>query len=243
MSTQDKKFIYSGPSWALQSFDTSQGREPNPTSLLQEWGLAHIADNVSGRGSNFVRQFRHFTDTDLPIVYVMCEPLVVYENNMKRFGKYQHKYNGKWQELWQHRRELNRQHMHQLAELPNRVAVIGAHSDVSDVPDSITVIDPSWQNYLRLEAGLDTGYNWGVEVLHRQMFGGELIYRFSKSDDRWINTFPKASRFIVDLIHDQFEVWKALEKHNLFCDVHPNRRANELYAQHTLNSVLEFVNA
>ena len=230
-STQDKKFIYSGPSWALQSFDTSQGREPNPTSILQEWGLAHIADNVSGRGSNFVRQFRHFTDTDLPIVYVMCEPLAAHDNNTKRFNKYYHKYNGKWQELWQHRQELNQQQMHQLAQLPNRVAVIGAHSDVSDVPDEITVIDPSWQNYLRQLAGLDTGYNWGVEVLHRQMFGS----------NRHIDLHPKASRFIVDLIHDQFEVWKALEKHNLFCDVHPNRRANELYAQHTLDSVLEFI--
>jgi len=234
VSTQDKKFIYSGPSWALQSFDTPQGREPNTTSLVQEWGLAHIAHNVSARGSDFDRQFGHFVNTDLPIVYVMCEPLAVHNrSSSQKYHKFLDTYKKSWQDVWQHREELYQEQMHKLASLPNRVAVIGAHSDVSTVPDGITVIDPSWQNYLRQLAGLDTGYNWGVEILHRQMFGS----------NRHIDLHPKASRFIVDLIYDQFEVWKALEKHNLFCDVHPNRRATELYAQHTLNGVLEFIGA
>ena len=230
MSTQDKKFIYSGPSWALQSFDTPQGREPNTTSLVQEWGLAHIAHNVSARGSDFDRQFAHFVNTDLPIVYVMCEPLAVHNrSSSQKYHKFLDAYKNSWQDVWQHREELYQEQMHKLASLPNRVAVIGAHSDVSAVPDGITVIDPSWQNYLRQLAGLDTGYNWGVEILHRHI---------QSTTGQWRNI---RSKVLVDRIYEQFQVWETLQEANLFCAVHPNRRATELYAQHTLDGVLEFI--
>ena len=229
----DKKFIYSGPSWAFQSFDTPEGDEPNTTNLLKEWGLGDIAINISKGGGNSIEQYERFKDLNLPVIYVMCEPLSIFNATPNYLDKY---FDGGINSVWDMRTRRNKNFMERLSQLNNRVAVIGAHADVSDVPDNVTVIDSSWQNFLRQESGLDTGYNWGVDALHTQL---------SLSNNIDMLKMPYRNRknveLFVDKIWNQFDIWKKLEKNKLFCDVHPNKLGNELYAKHTLDNVQEFL--
>lgn len=243
----DKKFIYSGPSWAFQSFDTPQGHEPNTTNLLKEWGLENIAVNISNRSSNANAEYSKFTgqtqvftpeingtfDLSLPIIYVMCEPLSIFNATPNYLDKY---FDSGINSVWDMRTRRDKYFMERLSKLDNRVAVIGAHADVSDVPDNVTIIDSSWQNFLRQEAGLDTGYNWGVEVLHTQLCLSNNIDMLKMSYRNRKNV-----ELFVDKFWNQFDIWKQLEKKKLFCDVHPNKRGNKLYAKHTLNNVQEFL--
>lgn len=231
----DKKFIYSGPSWAAQSYNTPQGDEDNTTSLLKEWGLGKIAINVSQRSSNCLEQYERFKDLNLPIIYVSCEPLSVFNHNPNYLDLYS---DSGIDSVWSMRARRDKQFMDRLSILSksNPVAVIGAHSDFSYVPDNITVIDSSWQNFLRQESDLDTGYNWGAEVLHTQLrlSNNENMLDIKKNNRESVELF-------VDKIWNQFEIWKKLEKNKLFCCVHPNKRGNEIYAKHTLGNVREFL--
>ena len=74
---RDKKFIYAGPSWAQLAYDTQHQDLSTCTSLLREWKLEDVAINVSQRADNFDEQLEKITrlNSDLPIVYVTCEPL------------------------------------------------------------------------------------------------------------------------------------------------------------------------
>jgi len=226
------KFVYSGPSWAAQSFDTLDGNETNTTNLLELWGLQDIAINTSERGSNFNIQYDKFVDSNLPVIYVSCETLAVFDSDTR----YTKSYTDDWYKLWDMRSEVNKANMDKLSKLDNPVAVIGAHTDVSDVPDNVTIIDSSWQNFLRQEAGLDAGYNWGCEILHRHMMLGNFI-DFYKNN----LLLSKSSKFIIDRIQTQFVIWEKLQQHNLFFGAHPNTRGNELYAKHTKDKVLNFL--
>ena len=229
----NKKFIYSGPSWAAQSFNTPDGNEGNTVSLLRQWGLEEVAINVSYRGSNFNSQYDRIknTELDLPVIYISCEPIAIYNTNP---DEYINSYIDNWEAFWDMRTEINKRNMDRLSKLNNPVAIIGAHTDISDVPDNITIIDSSWQNFLRKEAGLDTGYNWGAEVLHTHM-------RTAKNNILNLLNEKKGSDFIVSKIHDQFEIWKKLEGQGLFCYCHPNRYANKLYARYTSSNVFNFL--
>jgi hypothetical protein len=134
------------------------------------------------------------------------------------------------------RKRRDKLFMDRLSKLNNPVAVIGGHSDFYYVPDNVTVIDSSWQNFLRQESNLDTGYNWGVDAFHTQL-------RLSKNDhmlDIKKNNRESVELF-VDKIWNQFDIWKKLEKNKLFCNVHPNKRGNKIYAKHTLGNVREFL--
>lgn len=229
----NKKFIYSGPSWAYQSFNTPQGKEPNTTNLLREWGLEDIAINVSDCGSNCQEQYERFKDLHLPIIYVSCEPLSVFNNNPNYLDLY---FDSGISSVWDMRMRRDKVFMERLSKLSNPVAIIGAHSDFSYIPDNITVIDSSWQNFLRQEADLDTGYNWGVEVLHTHLVRSHNLDMLQMAYKN-----RKTVELFVDKFWNQFNIWKKLEQKSLFCDCHPNKRGNKLYAKHTINNVQEFL--
>ena len=230
---ENKKFVYSGPSWAQQSYNTPEGNEPNTTNLLKEWGLEDIAINISKGGSNSREQYERFKSLNLPVIYVMCEPLSIFNDTPNYLDKY---FDSGINSVWDMRTRRDKNFMETLSKLDNRVAVIGAHSDVSDVPDNVTVIDSSWQNFLRQESDLDTGYNWGVEVLHSQLSRSNNMDMLNKTYKN-----RKTVEFFVDKFWNQFDIWRQLEKKKLFCNVHPNKRGNKLYAKHTLNNVQEFL--
>ncbi len=229
----DKKFIYAGPSWAAQSFNTHNGQEGNTTSLLKEWGLENIAINVSKSGSNCREQYERFKDLNLPIIYVSCEPLSIFNHNPNYLDMYS---DSGIDSVWDMRKRRDKDFMDMLSKLNNPVAVIGGHSDFYYVPDNVTVIDSSWQNFLRQESNLDTGYNWGVEVLHTQL---RLSNNVNMLDIKKNNR--ESVELFVDKIWNQFDIWKKLEKNKLFCYVHPNKRGNKIYAKHTLGNVREFL--
>ena len=163
----------------------------------------------------------------------MCEPLSIFNDTPNYLDKY---FDSGINSVWDMRTRRDKNFMETLSKLDNRVAVIGAHSDVSDVPDNVTVIDSSWQNFLRQESDLDTGYNWGVDALHTQL---SLSNNLDMLDKTYKNR--KTVEFFVDKFWNQFDIWRQLEKKKLFCNVHPNKRGNKLYAKHTLNNVQEFL--
>lgn len=213
-----KKFIYAGPSWAVLSYDTPQGDPDTATNLLELWELTEVAINISQRASHFDRQLTEISkyDSSLPVVYVSCETLSVFN------GK---QYIVPGLDVWRLRQDINLRNMQALAQLDNPVAVIGAHTDITDC--SVTVIDSSWQNFLCRTAGLPEQYNWGAEVLHRHLHHTE----FRVVDDE-----------MIDCIHDQFAIWRELEKQKLMCWCHPTTLGNQLYAAHIEDTVKEFLN-
>ena len=236
MLYKDKKFVYSGPSWAFQSFDTPNGLEKNTTSLLKEWGLEDIAINVSQRGSNSTAQYEKFKDLNLPIIYVSCEPLSIFNDTPNYLNKYS---DIGLDRVWDMRSRRDKLFMESVSQINNPVAVIGAHSDFSYVPDNLTVIDSSWQNFLRQESDLDTGYNWGVEVLHTHLNLSNNLDMLGPK--RHLLRPDSMSEIFADKLWNQFDIWKKLEKNNLFCECHPNKIGNELYAKYTLDNVQEFL--
>ena len=233
MLHKDKKFVYSGPSWAYQSFNTPEGKESNTNNLLKEWGLEDIAINISTPGSNPKDQYNLFKDLNLPIIYVSCEPLSIFNRTPNYLDMYS---DSGIDSVWDMRMRRDRVFMESLSKLSNPVAVIGGHSDFSYVPDNVTVIDSSWQNFLRQESDLDTGYNWGVDAFHTQL-------RLSKNEHMLdiSNNNRESVELFVYKMWKQFDIWKKLEKNKLFCSVHPTRRGNRLYAKHTINNVQEFL--
>ena len=217
---RDKKFIYAGPSWARMSFDTRQGDLSTCTSLLREWKLEDVAINVSQRADNFDDQLEKITrlNSDLPIVYVTCEPL-------QRFKEGPYSYIKKEINIMDFRKSIHDENMHTLNQLPNRVAVIGAHADFTDSYN--VVIDRSWQNFLRKEINLPDMYNWGADVFHRY----------------WTeNGHELKDKSMIRKMNIQFESWDRLIEAGLMCGTHSTRKGNELYADYTYDKIKEFIN-
>jgi hypothetical protein len=215
----DKKFIYAGPSWAVMSFDIVQGDPSTCTSLLREWGLEDDAINVSQRGDNFDGQLEKILslNSDLPIVYISCEPL-------QRFKEGQYSYIEEEHDMMYFRKDIHAKNMKTLRQLPNRVAVIGAHADITD--SYTDVIDRSWQNFLFRQIGEPERYNWGADVLHRD----------------WIisnNEFKdKRMPFVMS---NQFTSWDKLIDAGLMCGTHVTTKGNKLYADYTYDKIKEFL--
>jgi len=213
-----KKFIYAGGSWAKLSYDTPQGDPDTATNLLELWGLTDVAINTSRRGSNFNEQLAYISeyDSSLPVVYISCETLNILDGQQ---------YIVPGVDVWRLRQDINLRNMQALAQLDNPVAVIGAHTDITDC--GVTVIDSSWQNFLCRTAGLPEQYNLGADVLHRHLH--QIDFRVVNDE-------------MIDCIHDQFAVWHELEKQKLMCWCHPTTLGNQLYAAHIEDKVKEFLN-
>jgi len=215
----DKKFIYAGPSWAVLSYDIEQGDPSTCTSLLKEWKLEDVAINISTRGDNFGGQMKKLAslNSDLPIVYISCEPL-------QQFKEGPYSYIEEESNIMNFRKNIHRENMLSLCQLPNQVAVIGAHTDITDSYN--VVIDRSWQNFLLRDAGLPERYNWGAEVLHNH---------WHISDNKF------KDKQMINEMSEQFDVWKKLVEAGLMCGVHPTTKGNKLYADYTYDKIKEFL--
>lgn len=235
-----KPFVYAGPSWARRSFDDVTKRI-EISNLAIEWELPHIS--CAEEGSNNFQQVQYVKNTpkDLPIIWVMCEPLVELTLpddiliNTNLYRNYRKKVLiKKYLSTPDH---LSIRHIIQFEQLSamdglNRpIGLIGGHSDIQDSHTTflknITIIDNSWQNFLAKLAGIEHNqYNFGYEIAHRILRANQDI---TPSDN------------LINDIYQGFEFWKELEKKDLFYQVHPNIIGNKEYAKYLKNKVIEFV--
>jgi|TARA_B110000495_G_scaffold194022_1_gene199898 hypothetical protein len=218
----DKKFIYAGPSWAMKSYD-SPDTDASPTNLLKLWKLEDSAIDLSEEGAFFSMQYERLINlnSDLPVVYITCEPLVETE-------LFDHMHTE--EDVMKYRNNIHKNHTNMLRYIKNPVAIIGAHTDASSNMASNSnnrIIDLSWQNFLRKEINLPSMYNWGADVFHTH----------------WSeNGYQLKDKSMIDQMHLQFQSWDALQEEGLMYGPHPTQKGNELYAEYTYDKVQEFLN-
>jgi hypothetical protein len=226
-----KKILYVGPSWAYRSYDTPEGLEENFTNLYIELGLQKLnAVNLSFSGASnqyFIDQFTRpnhpdsFKEDYDAIIWIYCEPLKELGIKMKDFLTSN--------DPWDIRGEANKKLLDQMSKIGKPIGLIGSHSDVFDCDYSnITIIHPSWQQFLANYAGVALKQGWGADESHRA-----LVVDY---------TDIKPSNQIVDAMVEQFDVWHRLEYNRLFSSNHTNKKGNELFAKEIQSSIESFIN-
>jgi len=229
--------LYLGPSWAVQSFESVHGLEdPVKTNLAQELGLTNYTSLALYAKSNldlfkeaqtFMQQ--HPGQAPFRIVFVIGNSLRdgPLDSGMSEV---------EWAKTFLISNDpmdisisLEQEFYKRLNSLGIPVALIGAHTDVScDSHDNITVIHPSWQNFLGEQSGLNKFYGWAADIAHRWLQG---MYIPEYGPPAKFDLGGKPSPAVVDEIHKMFGVWKLLEKHKLFIGSHPTILGNQLFAK------------
>lgn len=218
------RFVYTGPSWAASSFPV----DSTSTSLAKQWTLPYFDCAMFGSNvSQCVDRIKNFNT--FPIVWIYNEPFGCL-TEATGLTKEQLIQRTDWDEVWE---DCNQFCLSKIASLNKPVLLIGAHSDIVNCNHSnITVGHRSWQKFLAEKAGmtvddqavhvkLDDGSNYKIQTC----WGAEVIHRYMHENP---NITPSVE--ITNAVWDVFFFWKELEKANLFYDVHPNRRGNELFA-------------
>tara|TARA_R110000868_G_scaffold342790_1_gene603685 strand:+ start:61 stop:804 length:744 start_codon:yes stop_codon:yes gene_type:complete len=230
--------LYLGPSWAVQSFESTQGiDDPVKTNLAQELGLTNYTSLALYASSNldqfkeaqlFIQQ--HTELSPFRIVFVI--------GNSLRDGPLD---SGMTEVEWAKTflvsndpldivMSLEQEFYKKLNSLGIPVALIGAHTDVScESHDNITVIHPSWQNFLGQQSGLNKFYGWAAEIAHRWLQG---VYIPKYGPPANFELSRKPSPAVVSEIYKMiFYIWKPMEEHKLFCGSHPTILGNQLFAK------------
>lgn len=205
------KIAYVGPSWANRSFDTPMGDECDFTNIALELKLE--VDNLSmlgGTNDFFINYFSKNIKKYDAIIWIYCEPINEI-SNVKNFLESD--------DCWNMRNSINQHSLQKINGLGVPVALVGAHSDITDCQDydSITVIHPSWQKFLADYSGTHLEHGWGCEVAHRM----------------YMEDYPSAkmSKKLVNYVSETWKAWCELDLNGVFCWCHPNRKGNELFAE------------
>jgi hypothetical protein len=229
--------LYLGPSWAVQSFESIHGLDdPVKTNLARELGLTNYTSLALYAKSNldlfksaqsFMQQ--HPDRAPFRIVFVT--------GNSLRDGPLD---SGMSEVEWAKTflvssdpldivMSLEQEFYKKLNSLGIPVALIGAHTDVScDSHDNITVIHPSWQNFLGKQSGLNKFYGWAAEIAHRWIKG---VYVPEVGPPATFDLGRNPSPAVVDELHKILRFWKILEQRTLFCSTHPTILGNQLFAK------------
>ena len=222
-----EKFLYTGPSWGELSYEPMEGFDvyPNYTNLALEWNIPCY--NVAKRANNNYQCIDSVKslNKDLPVVWVMCEPLVAILHDTPA----QHEYL-QCKDHLAFRQELLQQQLRAINELGLPIGIIGAHSDIRqrDIAcfGNLSIVHPSWQNFLATSVNVQTrNYNWGYEIAH-------VMFRVFQD-------IRPTDQLVMDM-YDGLDFWKKLEKEKVFCDVHPNKQGNIKFAEHIKQSVINF---
>jgi len=240
--------LYLGPSWAVQSFESTYGLDdPVKTNLAQELELSDYTSLALYANSNldqlqdaekFILQ--HPELAPFRIVFVMANSL---QDGHKISGVSQVEFARAFltsADPLVTVRTLEQQFYRRLNSLGIPVALIGAHTDVDcESFDNITVIHTSWQNFLAQQCGLNSFYGWPADVGHRWL-QGIVIPEYGPPEHFELGTDP--SKSVVDEIHKLFNVnWRILEKNRLFKGTHPTILGNQLFAQEIKQSVSNWI--
>lgn len=210
------------------------------TNLAQQWQIPFVDTSFPG-ASVLDRVARIKTlKSNLPIVWIYNEPLTDLQSVI---GMSHAEFLSRpdWLSLWH---ECNQGCLKALASLGVPVLLLGGHSDIVDCAYSnITIGHHSWQRYLAelanmqvvdgiIHVKMDDGKDFVID----RCWGAEVMHKFMHENPH-IDPDPD----LVDRVWDIFFLWKELEKSELFYEVHPNLRANVLFAQYMKNTVEKFV--
>ena len=236
--------LYLGSSWAVQSFETSTGLDdPIKTNLAQELGLSNytmLAGYSESNGSQLqkAQEFmqQHLDLAPFRIVFVTANSL---DDAHKISNVSQVEYAREFlisRDPINLVKTLEQQFYRQLNSLGIPVALIGAHTDVEcESFDNITVIHPSWQNFLAEQSGLNKFYGWPADLGHRWL-QGIVIPEYGSLEHFELMARPSGA--VVSEIYNLFTVvWNKLQKNKLFLGVHPNILGNQLFAQEIQTSI------
>ena len=230
--------LYLGPSWAVQSFESTHGSDnPVKTNLAQELELTDYTSLASYANSNLdqLQEARIFIQQHPELAPFRI--LFITANSLQDG----HKISGVSQVDFARAfltsadpiniiKTLEQQFYRHLNNFGIPVALIGAHTDVEcESFDNITVIHPSWQNFLGQQCGLSSFYGWSGDVGHR-LLHGIVIPDYGPPEHFELGTDPSPA--VVDEIHKLCNInWKILEKNQLFKGCHPNILGNQLFAR------------
>jgi hypothetical protein len=228
------RYVYTGPSWAASSYPLGH----SSTNLAKEWSIPFA--NYARPASNALQCVRHLPSSNLPVVWVYNEPLgCVYEATGLNLSDVLTRPD--WKDIWE---ACNQFCLQKIANLNRPVLLIGAHSDIVNCEhQNIVIAHDSWQKFLAQQAGMtvdqgtvyvkmDDGgdftvsQGWGAEVLHRCMHENPNITPCTE---------------VTDAIWDIFFFWKNLEKADLFHDVHPSLKGNQLFAEFLKPTIIKFL--
>ena len=235
------QFIYTGPSWALRSYDPPGSQEDNiRTNLAKEWQIPFLDLACRGVGVlNGVSAVESVAD-QLPIVWIYNEPIIdLTAITGLSFAEFIQR--SDWKDIW---KECNQHCLQSINKIGKPVLLIGAHSDIVDCKyDNIIVGHHSWQKWIAKEAGLqvddDAVYvkmDDGGDFSFEHCWGAEIVHRLMHEHPEIV-----PSTEIVNAIWDIFFFWKELEKAKLFYEVHPNHRANVEFAKFLLPTINKFL--
>jgi len=236
--------LYLGPSWAVQSFESVGGLDdPVKTNLAQELELKDYTSLALYASNNFDQLYhaRHFIQhhpelAPFRIVFVAGNSLShgyeIFNMSQIEFAKMFLTSNDPLVLV----QSLEQKFYQQLVKLNVPVALIGAHTDVAcQSHDNITVIHPSWQNFLAQQCGVDSFYGWAADVAHSWL-QGIIVLKVGAPEHFDLGTKPSAT--VVDEIHKiLFKTWMEIEKHKLFRGVHPSILGNQLFAKEIKNDM------
>ena len=226
MIASDKKILYVGPSWAHRSFDTPEGVEKNFTNLYRELDLEVVDLSHPGMGNfEMLDRVKQYSNDYDGIIWVFAEPLRDPTWTKSSLAEIIESEN-----FWFIRQNIYNQTLERIAsEIKKPVALIGAHSDVTDQGYAqIHVVHQSWQRYLAQTVGVNLDIGWGADVLHR------LIMRDLPA--------AKPSIAVVDAVSDQFKFWKQMELRKVFNWVHPTTLGNQIFAKEISPKIYQWLN-
>lgn len=224
-----QKFIYTGPSWGELSYEPIINFNvwPNYTNLALEWNLNSY--NVAKRANSNYKCIESvkLLNKDLPVVWVMCEPLVhLLVENSPLITEYL-----TTKDHLAFRQELLVAELTAMNDIGLPIGIVGAHSDIrqKDIEGfkNLSIIHASWQNFLAADVSVTPNeYNWGYEVAHIMM-------------SRYPDIRP-SDQLIMDT-YDGLEFWQEMQNKKVFFHVHPNKLANVKFAKHTKQRVVDFI--
>jgi hypothetical protein len=240
--------LYLGPSWAVQSFESPGGEhDPVKTNLAQELELKDYTSLALYASSNFdqlalAQEFiqQHPELAPFRIVFVSANTLSdgpdLFNLSQVDFAKTFLLSNDPLDMI----QSLEQQFYQHLNQLGVPVALIGAHTDVTcQSHDNITVIHPSWQNFLVKHAGLNSVYGWAADVGHRWL-QGIVIPEVGEPEHFELGRDPSPA--VVEEIHKIiFDTWMEIEKHKLFRSCHPSILGNQLFAKEIADSFNQWI--
>lgn len=246
-----EEFVYTGTSWAAQSFDPLAPDEipdssnigkisSHVTNLAQEWAIPY--HNISKAGtSNLDRVSAYFNLNilDKPLIWVYGEPLTDLEQ-ITGLTKKDFIERTDWQSL---RAECNRHCIDQIASLGVPTLLIGGASDIVDCTHSNIIVFGSWQKWIAQKSGLSIdNNNICVTVNNRESYNIELCWS-ADIVHYWLHQNPTITPApeLIDSIYSMFALWKKLEHAGLFYQVHPNYRCTELFAEYLKPDIEKFL--
>ena len=240
--------LYLGPSWAVQSFESTQGLDdPVKTNLAQELELTDYTSLALYAKTNYdqLRDAKEFMQqhpelAPFRMVWITANSLQDGHKTTRvsqiEFAKSFLVSNDPLGIV----KTLEHEFYQHLNSLGVPVALIGAHTDVTcESHDNITVIHPSWQNFLAQHCGLNSFYGWPADIGHRWLRG---IVIPDRGPPEYFKLEISPSTAVIDEIYKLFnDNWRILEKNKLFKGTHPTILGNQLFAQEIKQSVNNWI--